>query len=96
MDRKGVLSNLKGFGQWDSTNYPLRQEEAVVIIEALEEQEPVKAVKQVTINDGASDETVSIPVMLGECSECGCGVSSRYVFCPKCGRKLDWSTDCEG
>ena len=99
MDRKGVLSNLKGFAQWDSNNYPLRKEEADVIIEALEEGDmeakikPVPVSKIVTITEGLATESVKIPVSLGECSNCCFGVSNRFTFCPNCGRKLDWSTN---
>ena len=29
--------------------------------------------------------------VVGECSNCGCGVSNRMRFCDECGQRLDWS-----
>lgn len=29
--------------------------------------------------------------VVGECPNCGCGVSNRMRFCDECGQRLDWS-----
>lgn len=29
--------------------------------------------------------------VVGECSNCGCGVNSFMMFCDYCGQRLDWS-----
>ena len=43
---KGVLTNIKNFSGWNYTNYPLRKEEADVIIDALETTIPFERIEQ--------------------------------------------------
>lgn len=38
MTAKEVLVNIKGFDMWEFANYKLSQDEAAVVIEALEEK----------------------------------------------------------
>ncbi len=40
---------------------------------------------------GLKDFHGNIYKVVGECPNCGCGVSNRMRFCDECGQRLDWS-----
>ena len=40
---------------------------------------------------GLKDFNGNIYKVVGECPNCGCGVSNRMRFCDECGQRLDWS-----
>lgn len=40
---------------------------------------------------GLKDFNGNIYEVVGECPNCGCGVSNRMRFCDECGQRLDWS-----
>lgn len=83
MDRRGVLSNLRNFEQWDSMNYSMRKDEADVVIDALIEREPVYIHPLITFDEG---------VKVGAC-ECGQNVLETDHYCRKCGKPLQWGKE---
>lgn len=40
---------------------------------------------------GLKDFNGNVYKVVGECPNCGCGVSNRMRFCDECGQRLDWS-----
>ena len=83
-----ILNNLRGWNSWEFSAYRLEENEAQIVIKALEKQKP-QALK------GAKIGTFTVS---GDCPGCGNAIISNKDsehgcmtnFCRYCGQKITW------
>lgn len=80
-----VLRNSEEYGEYDVFAYI----DTSVFEELVEKQNPMKPIKHIC-NEDKLTEAISF-----ECSRCGKDVDDRFVGCPYCLGKLDWSEENE-
>ena len=76
------------------SGYQMLRESLDMAIKALEEVQELKerdTAKKPIKTKGLKDFNGNIYKVVGECPNCGCGVSNRMRFCDECGQRLDWS-----